>query len=183
MKAISLALICAAALSACGDPTRIRATRPVVTDTLVAFALTGTPLSAPTALSTFLRRTVRAEPNNQYDVVFDLNAAGQVVILPPSLVDNTGRTGLQKSATPFAALQEAPLSGYNESAALTVSPGEVAVLRATPVACNTPAEFSPYLYSKLVIDSVSTTRRAIYFRMRLDPNCGFRSFADGVPQH
>jgi hypothetical protein len=38
------------------------------------------------------------------------------------------------------------------------------------------------LYAKLVVDSVASTRRQIYFRAVRDPNCGFRSLQPGVPK-
>jgi hypothetical protein len=40
------------------------------------------------------------------------------------------------------------------------------------------------MYSKLVIDSVNTGRRAIFFRSVNDPNCGYRNLVPGaVPKN
>jgi hypothetical protein len=33
------------------------------------------------------------------------------------------------------------------------------------------------------VDSINTASRTLYLRMGLDPNCGFRSFATGIPTH
>jgi SET domain-containing protein len=44
--------------------------------------------------------------------------------------------------------------------------------------------FSTIMYSKLVIDSVNTGRRAIFFRSVNDPNCGYRNLVPGaVPKN
>jgi hypothetical protein len=40
---------------------------------------------------------------------------------------------------------------------------------------------SPYIYSKVNIDSVNVVTRTINVSVTVDPNCGFRSFAEGVP--
>jgi hypothetical protein len=40
---------------------------------------------------------------------------------------------------------------------------------------------NPNLYAKIVVDSVNLATRIIYLKMGLDPNCGFRSFATGIP--
>ena len=42
---------------------------------------------------------------------------------------------------------------------------------------------SPNIYSKLVVDSVSAGTNAIWFRFVANPNCGFRSFAAGLPKN
>ena len=176
-----LFLLCTvAALTSCGDPTRVRARLEPVSDTLTVFALSGTPLSVPTALNTALRQVVRADPAFNYDVVFDINEAGRAVIYPPLLVGPFGSAGIQKSTLPFDQLLEAPVSGYDASAAVEVNPGETVVIRAASTACA--RELNAFIYSKLVVDSVNTTVRTIHFRLRVDPNCGFRSFAEGIPE-
>ena len=38
------------------------------------------------------------------------------------------------------------------------------------------------MYAKIVVDSVNTTTRQIFFRATRNPNCGFRSFQPGVPK-
>ena len=36
-------------------------------------------------------------------------------------------------------------------------------------------------FRKIAVDSVNLASRIIYLRMGFDPNCGFRSFATGIP--
>ncbi len=181
MPARLLLLLCAvASLAACGDPTRVQARAEPISDTLTVFALTGTPVTAPTALNTIRHEAVRADPSSSYDVVFDISETGQAVMYPPAAVGAFGRAGVQKSATPFDELLEAPVSGYNETTATDINPGDVVVIRAASAACQ--QSLNAFIYSKLVIDSVNTEARTIHFRMRVDPNCGFRSFAEGIPE-
>ncbi|MDQ6828070.1 MAG: hypothetical protein M3081_04300, partial [Gemmatimonadota bacterium] len=147
---------------------------------LQVYALSGTPLAVPTALNTIGHSVVRAESSNSYDVVFDINGAGQGLIYPSVVIGLFGRNGVIKSTTAFDALTVAPGTNYNDSTATTFATGDVLLIRASSPACQTA--LSPYVFSKLAIDSINTVTRTISFRMRVDPNCGFRSFADGIPK-
>jgi hypothetical protein len=40
---------------------------------------------------------------------------------------------------------------------------------------------NPNIYAKIVVDSVNLASRTLFLRLGLDPNCGFRSFAAGIP--
>ncbi len=174
------ALLVAVTASACGNATGIVAQFPSISDTLQVYALSGTPLAVPTALNTIAHSVVRAEVRNVYDVVFDINAGGQGVINPSSVVGRFGRSGVLKAATTFDLLTVAPGTNYNDSTATIFNAGDVLLIRASSAACTTA--LSPYIFSKLAIDSINTVTRTISFRIRVDPNCGFRSFAVGVPK-
>jgi hypothetical protein len=182
-RAAALAALGAPALlaAACGEPTRIKAQFPTVADTLTVYALTGTPVTAPTALNTYFHSAVRAEAESAFDVAFDIDTGGRALIYPAQLVGaNSRRAGVLKSTAAFDSLLRAPDSGYNEDAATPIAPGDVVVIRANVVPCA--ADFRREVYSKLRIDSVNVSARTIHFRMRVDPNCGFRDFTEGVPR-
>ncbi|MEJ7810953.1 MAG: hypothetical protein WKG32_11140 [Gemmatimonadaceae bacterium] len=168
-----------AALAACGDPTSLRASFATVGDTLTVFALTGTPSAVPTALDTYAHQVVRVASGAQFDIVFDLDAQGRAVLYPASLVAGTGRTGLLKVPGAFDDLLIAPEDGYDEGQALTVAVGEVVAVRAQALVCR--ADLRTDLYSKLVVDGIDMSQRTIQFRMRVDPNCGFRELTEGIP--
>src|ERR687886_810936 len=89
----------AGALSACGDPLAVKANFETVTDTLTVFALTGTPVVAPSALNTYQHRTLRPEAGATHDVVFDIDASGRVVLYPAQLIGGqaagSGPTGIR----------------------------------------------------------------------------------------
>lgn len=170
-----------AILAACGDATGPEAQLEVRTDTLVARAFTGATTSDATALNALNSRVVRTDLTSGYDVVFDLNQAGKPVLYPAGAIANVGRAGLQKATVPFEQLLEAPATGYDETTIVTAEVGDVYVLRTAPAACS--FNIRPFIYSKMVIDSVNTTNRTIHFRLTVDPNCGFRSFAEGIPDN
>jgi hypothetical protein len=62
-------------------------------------------------------------------------------------------------------------------------PGETLVIQSAHNNSGDLCQFalSPYLYAKIAVDSVTLSTRTLYLRMGVDPNCGFRSFAPGIP--
>lgn len=183
LRALGAVLGFSLVLGACQDPLRLEAQFRTTTDTLVAYALTGTPVSHPNAIVTRHAQLVRADGAFVFDIAFELDGAGRVVLTPVRLVAGTlnesRRVGLQRSDSAFAALLRAPGEGYRYDSLFVAPVGETVVIQARPVSCM--QELSPYIYSKLVVDSVDIARRSIFFRFAADPNCGFRSFADGIP--
>jgi hypothetical protein len=197
----SLLVPLAGALAACGDPLGARANLSVGTDTLVVYALSDPDPSRrdyPTALMTAATtsivggtvfvapRVLSASGSGDFDVAFDLDGTGKVVVIPQRRVvpGASGRAvGLLKSDQSFDALTEAPKRGYQfDTTAVAIGIGETLVLQTQTGAClNDSRGASPYLFSKLVVDSVPAATRAIHFRLTVDPNCGFRSFKAGVP--
>ncbi len=179
---IAVALLVAATLGTegCGDLTGLGANLPVFEDTVVVFALSGTPASAPVAINTAQARAVRAETGSGFDVLFDITPEGQAEIIPPSILGLTARTGVLESTMPFDAIDRAPASGYVESATTPIDVGDVVVIRAAAVSCG--GQVNPFIYSKLEILDVDAAARSIRVRLRVDRNCGFRSFGEGVPK-
>ena len=184
---LALAVIASAlVLTACGDPQGIIAQLPTVTDSYQVYALTGTPASFPSGINTYVRSAVRVDGNANFDVAFDLNGAGQVLVYPVQKVVNsiTGnrQVGLKKVAGAASTVTIAPTGTYLDST-VVAAPGDVIVLQAVRNGTNDACQFdiSPYIYTKLVIDSVSVPTRSIFVGATLDPNCGFRSFESGLP--
>lgn len=170
-----------AALAACGDPVSIRAQFDTVADTVTVFALTGTPVIAPTALSTLRHEAVRLDPSRDFDIVFDINSAGQAVLYPVQLVGGgPGNTGIQVTSQSYDAILEAPLTGYARDTATVLEVGDVALVEAEPAFCATSLYRT--IYSKLIVDEIDLANRSVQIRMRVDPNCGFRSLAEGLPE-
>lgn len=171
---------------ACSDPLASKATLAVQSDTLVAFAISGTPPQFPAALNTAFRAVVRVDVDHNYDVAFDIDAQGAVRLIPVRLMGgattSARRVGLQKSAVAYSALTQAPNSGYAYDSVVVVKPGEAAAIELTS-SDQCVFTFSTLLYSKIGIDSVNTRTREIFFQVTHDPNCGFRSFQPGVPKN
>lgn len=116
-----------------------------------------------------------------FDVAFDIDASGRVLLLPPKLLTSAQiipRTGFQISSTLYDSLSSAPGGDYKADSAFAVTPGQTVVVQAQGAVCSVALPF----YAKLVIDKVDPVTRAISIRALIDPNCGFRSFAPGRPK-
>ena len=188
--AAAVAAIVGLALSTgCKDTNILAASLPVVTDTLVAYALTGTSASLPSALSVTLRSTVRVDGTGAFDVGFDLDSAGRVIVSPVRVLVNqlsgAPAVGIQTMfSTPFDSIKAAPGGYYRPDTAIVVTTGQPFVLLVNRTTASDVCVYdpSPTIYAKVVIDSVMpATTRAIYMRVVTDPNCGYRSFLPGLP--
>jgi hypothetical protein len=81
----------------------------------------------------------------------------------------------------YDSLTLAPTGDYGADSSLTVALGETVAVRVPRIGNECIYAGRPYFFSKLVVDSVRLADRLIFVRATTDPNCGFRSFAPGVP--
>ena len=185
--------------AACEDPYEIRARLAVVEDTLTIASLTDT-LAAPTALVALniaqttgiddeglaIRRPVGTRLT--LGLIFDVAlivGGDSVVFLPPRMVvstlGSTHRVGLRVDTVAFESIRRALGSGYAfDSVAVTAREGDVVSIASQHPQCR--QEFSPELYAKVEVLDIDAVSKQAVLRVRVDPNCGFRSFADGVPR-
>ncbi|MGI8508530.1 MAG: hypothetical protein ACR2MQ_04320 [Gemmatimonadaceae bacterium] len=183
------AVLLAISIAACSSTTAIIANLPVTADTLVAYALSGTPASLPSGLAVTLRSTVRVDATASFDVAFDFDPHGNIIISPARtivspLTGNVPLVGLQTSTASFDAITTAPGGYYRPDTAIVVKPGEAFIVLATRSTGSQTCLYSPspHIYAKVVIDSVKpSTTRAIYLRQTVDPNCGYKSLEIGLP--
>ena len=132
----------------------------------------------PAVQSYLIGSTYTLVPN--FDVAFDLDSAGHIVLLQPKQIVTTTtvpKTGFQTSTTAFDALGSAPGGTYQQDSLVRVSPKQTVIVQAQGLACLSAGTF---FYAKLVVDSI-TAAGALATRVVTDPNCGFKSFASGVP--
>ena len=181
LTALALAAACA-----CTGGTDLVANIDTVLYKSALFAMNGTPLGAPTAINTSLAATVRIQSVYDFDVAFDLDASGKTVVYTQRRVGlplgSAGRqVGLQLLTAAFGAVTQAPSGGWVFDSTLTVTPGQVIALRTATPACQ--FEISPYLYSKLMVDSLNVATRRIWVTTLTDPDCGFRDLVPGRPKH
>lgn len=186
--AVIAAGLSAALISACGDPTGLKASLLNSVDTLSVFALSGTPPNYPSGIALLSRQPVHVDGFASFDIAFDINAAGNAVIYPVKLIvasPSSRPVGMLKVTQLFDSVTEAPKTGYESDSALVAVPGETIIVQSAHNAAADLCQFAinPNIYAKIAIDSVVLSSRTIYFRMGLDPNCGFRSFAQGLPSH
>ena len=186
-RKFALALVASASiLTACDDPQLLRATLPTVLDVYTVFALTGTPAAYPSGINTFIRSAVRVDGNANFDVAFDIDAQGRALVYPVqkvvSSLTSTRRVGLRKVSGSFDDLTIAPTGTYADST-IVASKGDVIVVQSIRNGSGDVCQFdiSPYIYAKLLVDSIATDSRTLFVQSLLDPNCGFRSFETGIP--
>jgi hypothetical protein len=180
---IAAGLAIVAATTACNDPNENTTISDVVADTLTVWALTGTPASFPSAYWASRGAITRADGNFNFDIAFDIDAAGKIVVYPQRLVgvplNGPKPVGLQRITGTFESLERAPNSGYVFDSTFTVAPGEGLVMQ-VQASDECLAYFSSIRYTKLVVDSINTNQRALYFRTVHDPNCGYRNLIPGA---
>ncbi len=187
---LQLAAIAAATLlvaaAACGNFTGVPASLPTVADSGVLYALNGAPPGAPSALHMYSGTLIAADANFFFDIAFDINAAGSVVVLPQravaSALASTHTVSLQTVPESYDAILSAPKSGYRADTALVVGVNQTVLVQSQdPNACGVSLSGTT-LYGKLVITAIDRTARQLRVLYTVDPNCGFVSFASGVPK-
>ena len=202
MKLVFSALVslaAALALGACDDPFDVDATFEVNTDTLTVYALDNVEGSYYNGI-----RIVTVDADNKlgpevvpivgeagggpldFDVAVDIAPDGRAIFYPlnviaPGAADRT--VGLATTTQSFDQIGSAPRVEYESGEPVVRAPGEVLLIESFSSACrfSVSARGTNY-YAKLVVDSIRTTPvERIFVRVTSDPNCGFRSFAPGIP--
>ena len=149
-----------------------------------ALSLTGIqPVRPAVVAATLGSGAVALVPN--FDFAVDRQSDGRVRFVPSKLIaglTTTGvtlRTGLMVVNTPYDSLTLAPNGTYQRDSATVVAAGQTLVAETERASCVGLSR--TFVYSKLVVDSVSPTTGGVYMRVRVDPNCGYRSLAAGRP--
>jgi hypothetical protein len=179
-----LALVLAAALSACGDANILPpATVPAVVDTLALWAVTGTDIIHPSAFDLLNNLVVRTDRSANFDFVLDfvVDSVGDTVpvLLPRGGVGLTPDGGLQRAGVGWDTLLVAPADGYDAQHALRLRLGEVVVARSRTQTCN--FGLSAGLYAKIQPLDIDTPNRRMVIRILVDQNCGYRGLQTGLP--
>jgi hypothetical protein len=76
----------------------------------------------------------------------------------------------------------APTGVYGDTA-VVASAGDIVVVQSARNGSGDVCQFdiSPYIYTKVLVDSIAVDTRTVVLQTVLDPNCGFRSFETGIP--
>lgn len=190
MKVRKIALGAAAAtliFVACDDTNPFAAQLPTSLDQYQLFALTGNPPAYPSGLNLFGRSPTRVDGNASFDIAFDIDKDGNAILYPVKLVVSSlggdRPIGLKRVNGTFASVTSAPTGTYQTDSAVVAGKDQVVVVETYRGLSGDICSFSlsPYIYSKVNIDSVNVVTRTINVSVTVDPNCGFRSFAEGVP--
>lgn len=184
-RVLLVAVVAIAAVSACDDSTGIRASSNNLEHSLQVYAMNGTPITLPAAISVRSGSAVRIDASFIFDLAFDINAAGLVQIFTQRMVASelalTHRVGLQTRVATFDEIIRAPTSGYVYDSLLTLSPGEVVLVDVLEGSCQ-GSFLGANVRAKLRVDSANTSTRSIFLHVLVNPNCGFRSLVQGTPK-
>ncbi len=185
-RLVPIALVVGAvAVGACDYNNLPAATTEVATQPFFLHALSGSSSIAATALTFPARSVTRIDGTFAFDVAFDIDASGNVILLPPQMVgQNPGGNrlvGIITGIGSYDAITEAPLSGYTVDSVTVVRRGQAVAVQAQEPLCTTGNPAAPYLYAKIVIDSVDLVARGIYGRTMIGGDCGYRQLIAGFP--
>jgi hypothetical protein len=167
--------------SACTEQILPNAVYPNFVDTLVLSAVTGTPVTSPSALvigrpSPSVERT---DISTAWDFVFDIDTLGRGLLTPSHALHLGASSGLLSTPLPFNDVRDAPSDGYVIDSASVVVPGAVFVARSRQIQCELGSLF---FYAKLHVLTVDLIAREVRFEILGNVNCGYRSLQPGTPK-
>ena len=185
------ALAAAIAVAACHDTTGIAGQYATVATSFTVYPFRSAVPPYGSALNLYTQAVVEPGlttyattsattivPN--FDLAFNVDSTGHIVLVPPKLVVSALtplRTGFQTSSTVFESLGSAPGGTYQADSAFRVTVGQTIIVQAQGISCTVGTPF----YAKMIIDSVNALSGAMYVRATVDQNCGYKSFAAGLP--
>lgn len=177
-------LTAAAGAAGCSDTLGLPTRFTTSDQAYVVYALSGTDPNAPAGLLFATRTTVRVDGAFQFDIAFDINRDGNVVILPVGQVGTpvggAPLIGLQRTPQAYSAITEAPRSGYYFDSSMVVRPRGSLVIQAQAATCA--GYLTPYIFAKITVDSVNPAARTIHGHTLINTNCGSRQLTPGVPK-
>lgn len=170
------------ALGACSDPNSLpNAQVPNVVDTTTISALTGTPISEPSAFSVSIGQPVRTDLSAEFDFAYDM-IDGAPVLLPRAALNfpSDGRLppGLLKADVAFDAMVEAESNGYLTRDTVAIAVGDRFYARSRVVCTSLGVP----LYGKVEILAIDTPARSVTFRFLTNENCGYIGLEPGIPE-
>jgi hypothetical protein len=133
-----------------------------------------------------VRAAVRVDGNANFDVAFDVDDAGHAILYPVqkivSQIGGSRKVGLRKVSGGFSDVTLAPTGTYADSI-VVASKGDIVIVQAQRNGSGDACQFdiSPYIYTKVLVDSIAVDTRTVVLQTVMDPNCGFRSFEAGIP--
>jgi hypothetical protein len=186
---LSAAVAAALIVASCGPDLTglLPASFPNRTDTVSVYALTGTPVSTPSAYYILGRQVVRTDQISSFDFAFDIDSSGHALIMPTGAMKLGRQSGAQLAATPFDSVKTAPSSGYQVDSAVVLSVNSVAIMQSRAAQCSSDLSPVHNYFAKLHVLGIDTTSgpngRRIDLEILTDINCGYRGLEPGLPPH
>jgi hypothetical protein len=187
LVALALAAVTLAGVS-CRDLTGVDASLQTITDSGTAWAINGAPLGAQTALYGYTGTLLQATPDGLFDIAFDLDSLFRPVILPQRAVLNglalsTHTVSLATVPGSFESVTSVPKGlQFRADTAMTVTRDQVVIAQIADANVCTYSLTGTTLFVKLVVRSINREQGTMFVAYTVDPNCGFRSFAPGIPK-
>ena len=179
-------LVALAALAgACDGPSTVPGVAELATQSFFVHALNGSSTSGSSALAFPARAVTRVDGTYNFDVAFDIDTNGNVQLWPPEIVGQNPAgnrlVGIITGIGTYDNITSAPLSGYTVDSITTIARGQAVAVQAQEPLCLSGNPGAPYLYAKIVIDSVDIAGRGIYGRAMIGGDCGYRQLIPGFP--
>lgn len=172
-------------VTGCGGPVNLAPPSvPNVVDTVVLGALSGSPITVPSAYSVADGNVVRTDLTSAFDFAYNVDPAGRHVFLTLEVLglSNTSGSGpgMQFTTQAFDAVTLGPSNGWMTGDTIVVDSGSVVLLRSR-IAC--PGLGVP-LYGKLEVLSIDDTPgdRRITAQVLANENCGYKGLLPGLPK-
>ena len=178
-------LLCAAIVGACDGPTTYPGQSENATQPFFVHALNNGSFAGSTAITFPGRSVTRIDGTYQFDVAFDIDTNGNVKLIPPELVGQNPSgnrlVGIITGIGSYDAITEAPTSGYTVDSITVIARGQAVAVQAQEPVCLSSNPVAPYLYAKIVVDSIDIVGRGIYGRAMIGGDCGYRQLVAGFP--
>jgi hypothetical protein len=174
-------------VSACGDLTGTSASLDTITDSGLVYAINGSNIYLPSALYVYSGALVDLTSSFTFDVAFDVESDGRINVIPVKAVAgelvSTHSVGLDSLSLGFDDVGSVDKdASFRADTAMSVRLQQVVLVKVDASADVCSSAASSYLYAKLVVRAVDTATRAMDIKYTTNPNCGFRSFASGIPK-
>lgn len=186
MRALPLFVVAIVLAAACGDSLGLpEPSVPNRPDTVSLYALSGTPVTQPSAYVIGFRSVIRTDQAvDGFDFAFDIDSTGRAVLLPTAAVKLGRLSGIQLTTKAFDSVLVAPTGGYQLDSAVAVDSNSVAIMHSRPLGCS--FGITAVFYAKLHVLAIDTTSgpngRRIDFVILTDVNCGYRGLEEGLPR-
>jgi hypothetical protein len=177
--------VCATIAGACDGPTNYPGQSQNATQAFFVHAMNGGAFAGSTAITFPGRSVTRIDGTYQFDVAFDIDTNGNVMLLPPELVGQNPSgnrlVGIITGIGSYDAITAAPTVGYTVDSITVVQRGQAVAVQAQEPVCLSSNPVAPYLYAKIVVDSIDLVGRGIYGRAMIGGDCGYRQLIAGIP--
>jgi hypothetical protein len=159
------------------------ATLSNILDTVTIHALQGTAIGLASGFDVTIARRARTDRGDEpFDFAYDIDTAGNSVILTVGVLGLAPQSAIQMSDREFADITIAPLEDYEEDSTMTVVEDDIFIVRSrsSQIGCALFIGALPR-YGKFRVLTIDAGLRQVTLEHVVNLNCGYRSLQLGVP--